>query len=161
MRLILFLSFLANLILAVISFALLPERVAIHFSLGGLADGWASRAASTALMLGVDTLLFLLFWFSPTLLRHTPMRWVNLPHRAYWLSPERREATVVRLSHRLWGFGTALFVFLLVVGLLTLQANLSNPVRLDESLFLIALGVFLVYVLGWTLRLWRDLRPPQ
>jgi hypothetical protein len=161
MRVALTLSFIANLILALVSVAALPERVAIHFPWGGAADGWASRLDSILLTVTLDALLFLTLWLSPALLRRTPATWVNLPNRAYWLSPERREATIARFSERLWAFGTALFLFLLAVGLLTLEANRSDPVRLDEPLLLVALGGFLAYTLYWAAALLRDFRLPM
>ncbi len=160
MRVALTLSFTAHLMLTLVSALLLPERVAIHFAWSGAADGWASRLDSILLTLGLDTLLFLTFWLSPALLRRTPVKWVNLPNRAYWLSPERREATIARFSQRLWAFGTALFLFLLAAGLLTLEANRSDPVRLDQPLFFVATGIFLVYTLFWTVALVRDFRLP-
>ncbi len=161
MRVALTLSFTANLTLALVSAIVLPERVAIHFAWGGTADGWASRLDSILLTLGLYTLLFLTFWLSPALLRRTPVKWVNLPNRAYWLSPERREVTIARFSQRLWAFGTALFLFLLAAGLLTLEANRSDPVRLDQPLFLVALALFLAYTLYWSLTLVRDFRLPK
>ncbi|NEV61141.1 hypothetical protein [Thiorhodococcus minor] len=160
MRVALTLSFTANLMLAIFSILVLPERVAIHFAWGGAADGWAARLDSVLLTLSLDTLLFLTFWLSPALLRRTPVNWVNLPNRAYWLSPERREATIARFCERLWAFGAALFLFLLAVGLLTLAANRSDPVRRDQPLFLVALGLFLAYTLYWTVALIQDFRLP-
>lgn len=160
MRMTLILTFLANIALALASLAWLPDKVAIHFAWSGNADGWAARLDSVLLTLGLDTLLFLTFWLSPALLRRTPLKWVNLPNRAYWLSPERREATIARVSARLWAFGTVLFLFLLAVGLLTLAANRADPVRLDQPLFLVALALFLAYTLYWTVALGRDFRRP-
>ncbi|NEV60352.1 DUF1648 domain-containing protein [Thiorhodococcus minor] len=160
MRVALTLSFVVNLLVAFVSALVLPERVAIHFAWSGAADGWAARLDSVLLTLALDTLLFLTFWLSPAWLRRTPVHWVNLPNRTYWLSPERREATIARFSQRLWAFGTALFLFLLAVGLLTLAANLADPVRLDQPLFLAALGIFLAYTLYWTVALIRDFRLP-
>lgn len=161
MRVALTLSFTANLVLAFVSILILPEQVAIHFAWGGAADGWSPRLDSVLLTLGLDTLLFLTFWLSPALLRRAPANWVNLPNRTYWLSPERREATIARFSERLWTFGTTLFLFLLAVGLLTLKANRSDPIRLDQPLFLGALGLFLAYTLYWTVALIRDFRVPK
>ncbi len=161
MRRLLVLAYLANLILALVAYVLLPAQVAIHFAWRGAADGWTSRLASTLLVMGLDTLTFLSLWLSPAALRRLPAKWINLPHRAYWLSPVQREPTIARLSERLWAFGAALFLFLLVVGLLTLEANLADPVRLDERLFLVALAVFLLYTLYWTLALVRAFRPPK
>ena len=161
MRLALYLSVFANLILALESWNLLPERVAIHFGAGGVPDGWGSSLTATGLSVGLSLLLFGLLTRSDDLVRRVPARWINLPNRAYWLAPERREATAVRLHERLQAFGTALFGFLLVAEWLTLQANLSDPVRLDEPLFLVALGSFLAYTLYWTWSLVRAFRRPS
>jgi hypothetical protein len=161
MRLALYLSFFANLLLALVSWMLLPERVAIHFGAGGIPDDWGSSLAMTGLSVGLSLLLFALLTHSADLVRRAPARWINLPNRAYWLVPERREATAARLHERLQAFGTALFGFLLVAEWLTLQANLSDPVRLDEPLFLTALGSFLVYTLYWTWSLVRAFRRPS
>ncbi|WP_186343190.1 DUF1648 domain-containing protein [Allochromatium palmeri] len=161
MHLALYLSFFANLILALVSWAILPERVAIHFGAGGVPDDWGSSLAMTGLSVGLSLLLFGLLTRSADLVRRVPARWINLPNRAYWLAPERREATAVRLHERLQAFGTALFGLLFVAGLLTLEANLSDPVRLDEPLFLVALGSFLIYTLYWTWSLTRAFRVPS
>jgi len=66
-----------------------------------------------------------------------------------------------KFSQLMWQFGTALFLFMFFVGLLTLKANLSDPVRLDERLFLIALAIFLVYTVYWTAVLLRAFRVPR
>lgn len=143
MRAVFVLSFLANVSLSLSSLGILPARVAVHFGPGGAPDGWASSLTSTSIMLGVQSLLFLGLYLVPRWLARVPSRWVNLPHRDYWLAPERRAQALSRLSDHLWRYGTALFLFQLVAGLLTLQANLSDPVRLNEPLFLAALFVFL------------------
>ena len=56
-------------------------------------------------------------------------------------------------------FGLVLFVFLFVVGLLTLDANLSQPVRLNEALFLTVFVAYMLYVAYWLLKLVRRLKP--
>jgi hypothetical protein len=84
---------------ALVSLARLPDRVAIHFGLGGAPAGWASSLASALIML--------------------------------------------------------------FVGLLTLRANLSHPVRLDENLFLSGLWIFLAYTVYWTVVLLRAFREPK
>lgn len=160
MRAVFVLSFLANVSLSLSSLAILPARVAVHFGSGGAPDGWASSLTSTSIMLGVQSLLFLGLYLAPRLLARVPSRWVNLPHRDYWLAPHRRAQALSRLSDHLWRYGTALFLFQLVAGLLTLRANLSDPVRLNERLFLTALVVVLAYTVWWILALLRDFRAP-
>lgn len=153
-------SFLANLVLAIVSLVMLPDRVAIHFGQGGMSDGWASNLAGTLIMLGVHTLLFCSLYLSPRLLASVPAKWISLPNRDYWLRPEHRTQAVEKFSQQMWRFGTVLFLFMLFVGLLTLKANLSRPVRLDEGPLFVALVIFLVYTAYWTFTLLRAFRIP-
>lgn len=155
-------SFLANILLALLSFVVLPDRVAIHFSLGGAPDGWASNLTSTLLLLGTHLLVFLSLYLSPRLLTAAPRRWISLPNRDYWLTPEHRSLASARFSRLIWQFGTAVFLLMLVAGLLTLRANLADPVQLNEGALLTALVVFLSYTIFWTITLVRAFRiPPE
>ncbi len=154
-------SFVANLVLAIVSTQVLPERVAIHFGAGGAANGWSSTNANALLMAGVNLLLFCSIYFSPWLIEHIPARWISLPNRDYWLTPENKERAVKIMREMMWQFGTALFLFLFFTGLLTISANLSEPVRLNEGLLLSGLVVFLVYTGYWTIALLRAFRIPS
>ncbi|NVZ08271.1 DUF1648 domain-containing protein [Allochromatium humboldtianum] len=69
MRLALYLSVFANLILALESWNLLPERVAIHFGAGGVPDGWGSSLTATGLSVGLSLLLFGVLTCSADLVR--------------------------------------------------------------------------------------------
>jgi hypothetical protein len=55
-------------------------------------------------------------------------------------------------------FGAAIFLFLLLTGLLTIHANLCDPVRLDERLFLPVLVLFLGYTVVWCIVFFRRFR---
>ncbi len=154
-------SFLANVMVTLVSILILPERVAIHFGLGGLPDSWASNVKSTLLMLGVHALVFVSLYFSPKLLATMPSRWISLPNRNYWLVPERRSEAVAKFSPLMWQYGTAVFLFLLLAGVLTMRANLSEPVRLEEGVLLIGLAIFLGYTAYWTIALLRAFRVPS
>ena len=46
-------------------------------------------------------------------------------------------------------------------GLLTIWANLSDPVQLDERLFLTGLVILLAYTLYWTVAVLRAFRVPR
>ena len=58
-------------------------------------------------------------------------------------------------------FEVPLFALLFLVGLLTLDANLSDPVRLNESLFLLFFAAFMLYVLYWLIKLFRRMKVPR
>jgi uncharacterized membrane protein len=151
-------SFLANVVLSLVSLAILPDRVAIHFGSGGAPDGWASNLTHTLVMLGAHSLVFGALYFSPSLLATVPGKWISFPNRDFWLAPQRRHRAVERLSRLLWQFGTGVFGLLFFAGLLAIRANRSDPVRLDEGLFLSGLAVFLAFTVYWIVALVRAFR---
>ncbi|MBM4147573.1 MAG: DUF1648 domain-containing protein [Lentisphaerae bacterium] len=152
-------SYLANVVLALVSWALLPDRVAIHFGVGGRPDNWAPGCVNALVVLCLDTVLFLAFYFSPRLTSVVPAKWMSLPNKQFWLAPENRAATDAKVSALMWRFGTALFAFLFAVGVLA-AANLADPVRLNERLVLSIAGVFLAYSLVWCVSFLREFRLP-
>jgi len=139
----------------------LPERVAIHFDLGGLPDSWASDLNSTLLMLTVQALVFVSLYFSPKLLTMQPSRWISLPNRNYWLAPERRSEAVAKFNQLMWQFGTAVYFFLLLAGALAMRANMTEPARLEQGVLLIGFAIFLAYTAYWTIALLRAFRIPS
>ncbi|MBN2452113.1 MAG: DUF1648 domain-containing protein [Lentisphaeria bacterium] len=161
MRAVFWMAFVANVAVTSVSLAVLPARVAIHFGVDGMADNWASKAASALLMTGVHLLLLGLLCFSTRLAWRLPPRWINLPHKEYWLRPENLPRARTLVEQHMWRIGTATFLFFLAVGLLSLQANLSDPVRLNLRLFLPALGLFLAYTAWWTVGFLRAFRLPR
>lgn len=160
MRIAFLLSFAANVALDLMSLAILPARVAIHFGSGGLPNGWASNAFNTLALLGLHGFLFCAFVFTPRLIFAVPARWVNLPNKSYWLAPENRRRTAALLDSQMAQFGTALLLFLFAVGLLALRANRSISVRLNERAFLLFLSLFLVFTIAWCVAFYRRFRLP-
>jgi hypothetical protein len=155
MRRLLLALFLANFFLSLLSCYLLPGEMAVHFGRGGRPDGWAPCWINLLLLLGLELPLFALFYFFAPLARRLPPRWLRLPGLR-GAAPGPAQLQVV--NGYMEEYGAALFAFLLAAGLLTLAANLSEPVGLNQALFLAALSFFLLYTLLWTVRLVRALR---
>jgi uncharacterized membrane protein len=153
-------TFLANVAVTIASLILLPERVAIHFGADGTADGWAPSWVNALLMTGIHALLFVTVWISARLVLWFPPKWINLPNKDYWLDPARRPETMEKLQRFMWRFGVAMFLFLLVVGLLTLEANLAETAKLELRAFFPAAGIFLAYSVWWTIALLLAFRLP-
>jgi len=160
MRMLFILAFIANVALTLVSLAVLPDRVAIHFGADGTADGWASKDANALTMTVLHVLLFCIFYFSPRLMLLFPAKWINLPNKSYWLQPAVLPRTKAKISSLMWQFGTAMFLFFLMIGILSLQANLAPAARLDLGVFLPALGVLLLYTAAWTFMFLRVFRLP-
>lgn len=161
MRNLFIICFIANLVLTVVVMVLSPTNMAIHFGAGGEPNGWASAKVNALIMTGIDVLLFSIFFFMPQLIRLTPDRLVNIPNKDYWLRDENRGRMEDILASELYKYGTTMFVFMFVVGLLVLQANLSDPVQLREDLFWPPFIGIMVYSMYWTVRMFMVFRVPE
>jgi uncharacterized membrane protein len=161
MRAAFFVAFAANVLLMWVSLVILPDQVAIHFGRGGCPDSWASKEMNALVFLVLETPLFLLLWFGPSLPLGVSKRFVRLPNKDYWLREENLPAFKQKMEHLMARFGAAFFLFFFVIGLLTIEANLSEPVRLNEKAFVPVVVLFLLYTVVWTIGLFRAFRVPD
>ena len=161
MRRLMIMAFVANLVLMLVSLFVLPDQVAIHFRGGGIPDAWASKWLNAAIFTVMQIPLFALCLSVGRLTVNMPAKWLSLPNKAYWLKPENREELQTRISLLMEEFGFVLFAFLFIVALLTLDANLSEPVQLNERLFLVFFAAFMIYMPYWLVKLFRRFRAPD
>ena len=161
MRTILILIFLANVILTLVSLLVLPPEVAVHFGKNGIPDSWASKEFNAMMFLGIDVLLLIVFLAGPSLSLGLSPKWVSLPNKSYWLKEENREMIQKKLAPLMIEFGSACLTFLLLVQLLTLEANLADPVRLNEGIFFTTFIAFMLYTGYWCRALVRAFRIPK
>ena len=142
-----------------ISLLFLPDTVAIHFGRGGWPDSWATKETNTLLMLFLHVIVFLPLYGVSVLIDRVPPKFLSLPYKKFWLRDENRERAKQLMAGYMNKFGAILFLFLLGVSLLTIQANRTAPVRLNEGLFLVLLAGFILYTIVWMIRLVEGLRP--
>jgi len=93
--------------------------------------------------------------------RWLPATFVNIPHRDYWLAPERRAATCALLFRfGLW-LGSLSLLFLTGVQWLVVQANLpESHQRLDPAHLAGIDGPFLLGTILWIILLKRSFAKP-
>lgn len=135
----------------------LPDRVPMHFDGAGSADSWGSRTEALALwtVLGV-----VMLGGGALLARHATGgdgTWLNLPHKDYWLAPERREAFRRRFEGDMLGFLAWTGLLLVVLMLITGWAA-DHGGDMPGWVFWVALGGYLVGTgiwIGWLLRRYR------
>jgi uncharacterized membrane protein len=124
----------------------LPPIVASHFDGSGAANGYTTRTGYLTLMLvmlvGVPGVMMSM----RAMLRRIPARFINLPHREYWLAPERREASIDYIAASMTRFGWALIAFLAFVHWRVVEANRLQPPHLSAAWFVPALVVFMLAV---------------
>jgi hypothetical protein len=109
----------------------------------------------------MNVFFFCTFYYAPRWITAVPAKWVNLPNRDYWLAPAQKPQAREKLASLMWRFGVAFFLLFLAIGVFTLQANLADPPRLDETRFLVALSAFMLYTIYWTVAVVRDFRVPK
>lgn len=150
------LSFLFSLFLCQIVYYYpnLPEKVAAHFNASGEPDNWTSKRGYL-----VFQIILLLFTAAvsfglPLLLKKLPASAINIPHKAYWLAPERRNATFSILQKRFEWFGVGLCALMISINQLAIRANLLDQNLSPASWYV--LGAFLLFVVIWSVKLCRE-----
>lgn len=139
---------------------MLPLRMATHFDAAGNPNGWMSRSEHLIFMgaFGIGFPLFIIgmCWMA----RYLPMSAINLPHRDYWLSSERRdESTDYLFHHSIW---LACLGIAFITGLhwTVVFSNQHQPPSLPLSWVLAVTGPFLGGVVVWIAFLYRRFHKP-
>jgi uncharacterized membrane protein len=136
----------------------LPDVMASHFGAGGRPDGFEDKTTFFAMFAVLTGFMTVLQLATGLLLPRTPAHMINLPHREYWLAPERRAETIASLVVSLDWIGVAL-TFLLVGALeLTIRANLAQQ-ALDARFFTVLLFTLFAALIGWIAYLFRRFTP--
>jgi len=158
-RLVLFATFL---VVATFFFATsvgeLPERVATHFAMNGIADGWTSREDYRLFMLlfliGLPSLLV---WLMAGLPRLTNGKG-QIPNCEYWFAQERRHETErFLISHACWlGIMTIAIVYGIHVSIE--RANAVIPPVLAMDRFIAMVVIYLVGLAWWLYAFLRHFR---
>lgn len=135
----------------------MPERVATHFNFYGQADAWSQKSSLITLYGVVIAPLVVMFPVLWAVMPFLPARTINLPHKEYWLAPERRGETIEAVrTFLLWiGHATAALLFALME--MTLRANLRADPHLGGAFgWMLGGYMVLIFVLsGW---LWLRFR---
>jgi len=160
MHRVLIVVFVANLILMAVSLAVMPDQVAIHFGGGGRPDSWASKEFNAAIFLVLEVPFFLMFYFASSMTLGISKKYLSVPNKDYWLQDENQAAFQKKFGRYMAEFGVAIFIFFFCINVLALLANLSDPVKLDEKVFLIVFVSYILYTLWWLVRLVQGLRIP-
>lgn len=135
-----------------------PPEMAAHFNVRGNPDRFVTKLMFFGYQAKTMLIVLILSLVMQVLPMIIPMQWVNMPNREYWYAPERRDATIDRLS----SFAAALFA-LILLGIqaafeLAVSANLHEPIVFDAQMMApVMIGIFgLSFVLlFWLTRSFR------
>gem|GEM_PF-194360 len=159
-RILFFTASFAAIALALRQHGSLPARVATHFGADGQPNGWMSRDGHTigqvAISFFIGGLLVALALYLP----RVPDRFVNLPHRDYWLAPKRRAETFAWLGSMLCWLGALLQGFLAYVFHEVWRANLVAPPALRLNSLWLQVSLF-IFTVGLVITLLFRFRRPE
>ncbi len=130
------------------SSVVLPDRVATHFGAGGEPNGWMTRTGHVqfTLLFGLLVPAFVIGIFA--IMRRFET-WLNIPHKDYWLAPERRQETFDFIQRQGFWFAGLFIAFLAGIHHSILAANARSPVSLPLSDVGWIAGGFMVAALVW------------
>ncbi|NOY76398.1 MAG: DUF1648 domain-containing protein [Calditrichaeota bacterium] len=139
----------------------LPDKVVSHFDITGKPNGWMSKQAFLRLDVFLVGFLALLFYFSGFIMNKIPNTFINLPNKAYWLAPERRDKSLRVINSFLLWFGNATLIFIFVLLQDVIDYNL-NPQNYSAGMnaWTPAL-LYLLFIFLWTAGLFLRFRRPQ
>jgi uncharacterized membrane protein len=139
----------------------MPDVMASHFDASGHPNGWMSRQVFMAIHLSMLAMVAACFLWLPRITPRFPLHLWSMPHRDYWLAPERREQTMDYVQTQMVWCGVATTLFLLAVSQLAFEANLTRPTILSSAMWWLLIGYF-VYIGWWTVMfILRFRRIPQ
>lgn len=138
----------------------LPDRVATHFNWRGEPDAWMSKHAATLAMCCFQLGMPLLMLVMAELVAVLPVRWINLPHREIWLSPERRGETIAYVRGFMARIAVLLTIFFLALNHLVFRAN-RDSTNLNSLWFAGVLLTFLLCIFQQTRSMQLRFRHPS
>jgi hypothetical protein len=140
------------------SYDTMPDRIASHFDLAGNVDGWSSREEFAITMASLHIAFLLMFGAMRPLLRRIPDAMVNLPHKDWWLAPERRDNTHEWIAGSLAWMGA--LAQMLMVGITSISLCVSRGAEhaLPPTAHWLLLLAFLLGVATWLAVFFRRFR---
>ncbi|HEV2037371.1 MAG TPA: DUF1648 domain-containing protein [Candidatus Eremiobacteraceae bacterium] len=136
----------------------LPSVMAGHFDAAGNPNSWQLKSAFFTIMGSVYLFFGVLYWVMPHLLQSMPPALINLPNKAYWLAPERREMTAHMVADQLAWFGAVQLGFVIFVCQVAINANLPGSTGVMSPAVWWVLGLFVAYAIVWLIRFTRMFR---
>lgn len=158
---ILILSCVIAVVMSFFYYTQLPEKVAVHFNSAGIADGWASRTVNLLTWVFLYLFMSSMYLLLPRLIKNMPVKYVGMPNKGYWLSPERVDSTVKTLSNFLSWFGVGMNIFLMSIEAFSFKANIYNFYALNVNIIRDLIIAFFCFTVFWIIKLYLTFKLPK
>ena len=138
----------------------LPQTLASHFDAQGKPNGFSTKEQFFivyGLMTGfvLSTLLV-----GIPLMKVIPPKYLNIPHRAYWLTGGRLNEAQAKISKAMWWMCVGTATLLTVVLELVIQSNLKGS-TFSSSSMLFVMGAYFLFIVIWLIKMMTSFTPPK
>ena len=123
----------------------LPDKVATHFNIEGNPNDWMSKTNATIVMCGFQVGMPFLLMAVTSLASRLPSSMVNIPHREYWLHPDRRASSMHYVQSFMNWIAVAFSLYAIAINHLVFKANRDSE-SLNTVWFGALMAVFLISV---------------
>lgn len=137
----------------------MPAVIASHFDGAGVPNAWSGRNGFFMLCLVMILLLIGIFDLLPRWTENRIGFAKNIPHKEYWLAPERIAQTRAFFRKQMMLSGVLHLLLVIAVMQLAIQANFSTPPRIHDSIYW-ALGLYFLLLILWLVHFFRYFRKP-
>jgi hypothetical protein len=135
------------------------DRVPMHINAAGQVDRYGSRVSAINFFIGLGGFLLVLGVGLVCLCRFLPVRWLNIPHKEYWIDPQRAPIVTQMIT---WDMAVIFSIPLLALSSVPINIALMSRDPGVSGLWIIGpVGVMFVALVGYTI--WmvaRRYRPP-
>ena len=142
-------------------YPVIPGRMAVHFDISGIANGWGPKEPFFICLGVVFSVMVIIFGVFSLFLRRLPDSLINLPNKDYWLAPARRQETMDRITDQMFFFGATSIFLLDAISFLCFSANLMPVPAMPVALLWGMLVGFILLNLFWTTYMLRSFRRPR
>ena len=140
----------------------LPDPVASHFGPNGQPDAWMSRTGFLAMLVLLQVGMAGFMLAIAYGMKWIPASLLNMPNKEYWLHPDRRDESLRKNGSMLILISGLTGIFLAVIDQLICETNVRANGPLPQGVLFLALGLYLVAVIGvagyglWSFRMPTD-----
>ena len=155
--------FIGLLVLAILQIAYyypqMPHVMASHFDGAGVPNDWAGKNGFFALYAAILIMLAVVFLYLPQWSEKRANFGMKLPHRDYWLAPERIAQTQLFFRRQMLIMGIVHLLLAIVTIQMAIEANFNKSPVLDRRIFTILMAYF-VFLAIWLIYFFLHFRKP-
>jgi len=133
--------------------------VASHFDAQGKPDAFSSKE-QFFLVYGLTMgFVFASLLVTIPLMNIIPVKYINIPHREYWLTAERLGEARAKIRKAMWWMCVATALLSTGVLELVIQSNLRGA-SFSSGSMLCLMGAYMTFTVIWLVRMMTSFKPP-